>query len=335
MKKNKLLVTGVAGYIGSTFTYEALKKGYEVVGVDNFCNSDDALVNNFLRNHADQFEFIELDLQNKAELNSVIRQHKNIDCVLHFAALKSVPESEKKFDLYWKNNVEGTKNLLEAIEINSIKNIIFSSSAAIYGEQEIQPINEEAQTKPVSNYALTKLESENHIKDYASNGIINAISLRYFNPVASHEDYVIYEDYTKSNNLMSVILQVAKKKIDVLKIYGNDYPTTDGTAERDFIHISDLIDGHFFALEKIGALENYIEINLGTGVSVSVLEMVKAFKKVNKIDFQVDFAARRKGDVSINYAEVYKAREVLGWKSSHNLEKMCKDAWEAIQNECK
>ena len=210
MKKNKLLVTGVAGYIGSTFTYEALKKGYEVVGFDNFCNSDDAIVNNFLRNHADQFKFIELDLQNKAELNSVLRQHKNIDCVLHFAALKSAPESEDKFDLYWKNNVEGTKSLLEAIEINGIKNIIFSSSAAVYGEQEIQPINEEAQTKPISNYGLTKLESENHIKDYASNGIIKAISLRYFNPVASHEDYVIHEDYTKSNNLMSIILRAAK-----------------------------------------------------------------------------------------------------------------------------
>ena len=300
MKKNKLLVTGVAGYIGSTFTYEALKKGYEVVGVDNFCNSDGAIIDYFLQNHPDQFEFIKLDLQNKAELNSVIRQHKNIDCVLHFAALKSVSESEEKFDLYWNNNVEGTKSLLEAIEINGIKNIIFSSSAAIYGEQETQPINEVAQTKPVSNYALTKLESENHIKEYASNGIINAISLRYFNPVASHEDYVVFEDYTKSNNLMSVILQVAKKKIDVLKINGNDYPTTDGTAERDFIHISDLIEGHFFALEKIGILENYIEINLGTGKSVSVLEMVKAFKKVNKIDIQVEFTGRRKGDVSIN-----------------------------------
>ncbi|MFL2487579.1 MAG: UDP-glucose 4-epimerase GalE [Gammaproteobacteria bacterium] len=331
MKKNKLLVTGVAGYIGSTFTYEALKKGHEVVGVDNFCNSDDAIVNNFLRNYADQFEFIELDLQNKAELNSVLRQHKNIDCVLHFAALKSVPESEEKFDLYWKNNVEGTKILLEAIEIHGIKNIIFSSSAAIYGEQEIQPINEEAQTKPVSNYALTKLESEKHIKNYASNGIINAISLRYFNPVASHEDYVIHEDYTKSNNLMSVILQAANKKIDVLKIYGNDYPTKDGTAERDFIHISDLIDGHFCALDKIGKLENYTEINLGTGVSISVLDMVQTFKKVNKIEFQVEFASRRKGDVSINYAEVDKARDVLGWQSSHNLEKMCKDAWEAVQ----
>ena len=335
MKKNKLLVTGVAGYIGSTFTYEALKKGYEVVGVDNFCNSDDAIIDYFLQNHPDQFEFIELDLQNKAELNSVLRQHKNIDCVLHFAALKSISESEEKFDFYWNNNVEGTKSLLEAIEINEIKNIIFSSSAAIYGEQETQPINEEAQTKPVSNYALTKLESENHIKEYASNGIINAISLRYFNPVASHEDYVVFEDYTKSNNLMSVILQVAKKKIDVLKINGNDYPTTDGTAERDFIHISDLIEGHFFALEKIGILENYIEINLGTGKSVSVLEMVKAFKKVNKIDIQVEFTGRRKGDVSINYAEVGKAREVLGWQSSHNLEKMCKDAWQAIQNDCK
>ena len=335
MKKNKLLVTGAAGYIGSTFAYEALKKGYKVIGVDNFSNSDDAIIAYFLQNHADQFEFIELDLQNKAELNSVLRQHKNIDCVLHFAALKSVPESEEKFDLYWKNNVEGTKSLLEAIEINEIKNIIFSSSAAIYGEQENQPINEEAQTKPVSNYALTKLESENNIKDYASNGIIKAISLRYFNPVASHEDYVIYEDYTKSNNLMSVILQVAKKKIDVLEINGNDYPTTDGTAQRDFIHISDLIDGHFCALDKIGKLENYTEINLGTGVSISVLDMVQTFKKVNKIDFQVEFAARRKGDVSINYAEVDKAREILGWQSSHNLEKMCKDAWEAIQNDCK
>jgi UDP-glucose 4-epimerase len=159
--------------------------------------------------------------------------------------------------------------------------------------------------------------------------------LRYFNPVASHEDYVIYEDYTKSNNLMSEILQVAKKKIDLLKIYGNDYLTKDGTAERDFIHINDLIDGHLFALKKIGTLENYIEINLGTGKSVSVLEMIKTFKKVNKIDFQVKFSARRKGDVSINYAEVDKAREVLGWQSSHNLEKMCKDAWEATQNEFK
>tara|TARA_B100000963_G_scaffold189429_1_gene164851 strand:- start:142 stop:1149 length:1008 start_codon:yes stop_codon:yes gene_type:complete len=335
MKNSKLLVTGVAGYIGSTFAYEALKKGYEVVGLDNFSNSDDAIVSYFLQNYADKFEFVELNLQDKKELNSTLRLHKNINCVLHFAALKSVPESEKKFDLYWKNNVEGTKNLLKAMEIYKIKNIIFSSSAAIYGEQEIQPINENAETKPVSNYALTKLESEIHIKDYASKGIIKAISLRYFNPVASHEDYVIYEDYTKSNNLMSVILQAATKKINSLKINGNDYPTDDGTAERDYIHISDLIDGHFFALDKIGTLKNYIEINLGTGRSVSVLEMVKAFKNVNKIDFQVDFASRRKGDLSINYAEVDKAGDVLGWQSSHNLEKMCKDAWEAIQNDCK
>ncbi len=335
MKSKKILVTGVAGYIGSTFTYEALRKGYKVIGLDNFSNSNEKIVTYFLRNYPQKFKFLELDLQNQTELNSIIKKHKNIDFVLHFAALKSVPESEEKFDLYWKNNVEGTKNLLKAMEINKIKNIIFSSSAAIYGEQEIQPINEEAEPKPISNYALTKLQSETDIEDYALSGIINAISLRYFNPVASHEDYVIYEDYTKSNNLMSVILQVAKKKIDLLKIYGNDYLTKDGTAERDFIHINDLIDGHFFALEKIGTLENYIEINLGTGKSVSVLEMIKTFKKVNKIDFQVEFSARRKGDVSINYAEVDKAREVLGWQSSHNLEKMCKDAWEATQNEFK
>ena len=335
MKKNKLLVTGVAGYIGSTFTYEALRKGYKVIGIDNFSNSDDAIVNYFLRNHADQFEFIELNLLNQTELNSIFRQYKDIDCVLHFAALKSVSESEEKFDLYWKNNVEGTKSLLKVMEVNKIKNIIFSSSAAIYGEQAIQPITEEAEKKPVSTYASTKLASEKYIKKYALNKVINAISLRYFNPVASHQDYVICEDYIKSNNLMSVILQAATKRIESLKIYGNDYPTNDGTAERDFIHISDLVDGHFAALNKIGTFNNYVEINLGTGVSISVLEMVKTFKKVNKIDFKVEFSARRKGDVSINYAQVNKAKKSLGWQSSYNLEKMCKDAWKATQNEFK
>ncbi len=329
----KIIVTGAAGYIGSTFIYEALKKGFHILGIDNFSNSDDRIIKYLYSRYPHQFTFNKLDIRNKNEVNKVFEMYKNSFCVMHFAALKSIPESELKYDLYWKNNVVGTKNILEAMVVNGIKNLIFSSSAAIYGEQEIQPINEEAKTKPVSNYALTKLESENHIKDFASNQNINAISLRYFNPVASHEDYVIYEDYTKSNNLMSVILQAANKKIDTLKIYGNDYLTNDGTAERDFIHISDLINGHLFALEKIGTLENYIEINLGTGMSVSVLEMVQTFKIVNNIEFKVDFADRRKGDVSINYAQVDKAREVLGWQSSHNLEKMCKDAWKGIQND--
>ena len=335
MKKNKLIVTGVAGYIGGTFTYEALEKGYKVIGIDNFSNSNDAIVAYFLKEYPEQFVFLELDIMNKAKLNLLLNFHKDAYCVMHFAALKSVPESEKNFDLYWKNNVEGTKSLLEAMESNGIKNIIFSSSAAIYGEQELQPINEEAEANPISNYALTKLESEKFIKDYALNGIIDAISLRYFNPVASHKDFLVIEEYTKSNNLMSVILKAATKRIKTLKIYGNDYPTNDGTAERDFIHISDLIDGHFSALDKLETFESYIEINLGTGVSISVLEMVETFKKVNKIDFQVDFAARRKGDVSVNYAQVTKAREFLGWQSSHNLEKMCGDAWKAIQNEFK
>ena len=331
----KIFVTGVAGFIGGTFTYEALKKGFNVIGIDNFSNSTTRVIDILLKKFPNNFSFKEVDIRDTEQLDRAFTGESDIESVIHFAALKSVPESEEKFDLYWKNNVEGTKSLLEAIEINGIKNLIFSSSAAIYGEQDIQPINEEAEPKPISNYALTKHKSETDIEDYALNGIINAISLRYFNPVASHEDYVIHEDYPESNNLMSVILKAAKKKIDVLKIYGNDYPTKDGTAERDFIHISDLIDGHFCALDKIGTLENYIEINLGTGKSVSVLEMIKAFKKVNKIDFKVEFTAEREGDISINYAEVDKAREVLGWQSSHNLEKMCKDAWEAIQNDCK
>jgi len=247
--------------------------------------------------------------------------------------LKSVPESEEFFDLYWQNNVGGTENILESMKTTGVKNIIFSSSASIYGEQETQPINEKAKPGPISNYALTKFESEKIIKKFASNGFINAVSLRYFNPVAAHSDLLVYEDYRNSNNLISVILKAAMKDIESVQIYGKDYCTYDGTAERDFIHMQDLINGHFCALQKIGTFENYIAINLGTGKSISVLEMIETFKKVNKIDFQVDFTTRRKGDVSINYAQVNKAKEFLGWQSSHNLEKMCKDAWEAIQNE--
>mgnify|MGYP001169530799 CR=1 FL=1 len=331
----KILVTGCAGYIGGTFCYEALKKGLEVIGIDNFSNSNDKFINYFLKNYSNNFNFIESDIRNRLQMNEIFNSFKNLECVMHFAALKSVPESEELHDLYWQNNVEGTENILELMQITGTKNIIFSSSAAVYGEQETQPINEKAKPNPTSNYALTKFESEKRIKKFASNQSINAVSLRYFNPVASHQDYVICEDYIKSDNLMSVILQAATKKIKSLKIYGNDYPTEDGTAKRDFIHINDLIDGHFFALDKIDSFKNYNEINLGTGIGISVLEMVQTFKKVNNVDFPIEFSARREGDISINYGQVNKAKEVLGWQSNYNLEKMCKDAWEAIQDDCK
>ena len=331
----KIIVTGCAGYIGGTFCYEALKKGLEVIGIDNFSNSNGKLINYFLENYPNNFNFIESDIRDRLQMNEIFNSYKDVECIIHFAALKSVPESEEFYDLYWQNNVEGTENILELMKITGIQNIIFSSSAAIYGEQKNQPINEKAKPNPISNYALTKFESEKRIKRFVSNGLINAVSLRYFNPVAAHSDYLVYEDYRNSNNLMSMILKAATKEIESLKIYGNDYLTYDGTAERDFIHIQDLINGHFFALDKIGTYNNYHEINLGTGSSVSVLEMVETFKRVNKVKFKIDFANRRKGDVSINYAQVDKAKEFLGWQSSYNLEKMCKDAWEVIQNELK
>ena len=335
MKSKKILVTGAAGYIGSIFTYEALNKGYHIIGIDNFSNSDDAIIKYFLKNYPHQFKFYESDICDMKQISKPFCDHRDIGFIMHFAALKSVSESEKNFELYWKNNVEGTNNILQSMKVANIKNIIFSSSASIYGEQEKQPINENLKPNPISNYALTKLESEKCIKKFASNDNINAISLRYFNPLATHIDNIIFEDFRGSNNLISKILQAATKRIEYLEIYGNDYCTNDGTAERDFIHMQDLIDGHFSALNKIEKLGNYNVINLGTGTMVSVLEITNIFKKVNNLDFQVVFSSKRDGDISINYACVNKAKKVLGWQSSYNLEKMCLDAWIAIQNELK
>tara|TARA_Y200000002_G_C22686987_1_gene666330 strand:- start:202 stop:1209 length:1008 start_codon:yes stop_codon:yes gene_type:complete len=335
MNNKKLLVTGSAGYIGGTFVYEALKKGFSIIGIDNFSNSNISTTNFFKKKYPKQFKFFEIDIRDRAKLNTVFKENKNTHSIMHFAALKSVSDSEEKFDLYWENNVFGTKNVLEVMKENEIKNIIFSSSAAIYGEQNEQPIPEDSKPNPKSKYALTKLESEKLISRFADKGILKAISLRYFNPVGSHKDSFIFEDFNYSSNLMSEILKVASMKKQALDIYGTDYPTNDGTAERDFIHIEDLIDGHFAALEKITHIKNYEVINLGTGLGVSVLEMVNTFKEINKLNFEVNFIERRKGDICVSFACVERAKEILDWESSYNLKKMCKDAWKVIQNEAK
>ena len=215
----------------------------------------------------------------------------------------------------------------------SIKRIIFSSSAAVYGNQEIQPIKETATLNPKSVYAKTKKLSEDLIEKYAQVHSLKAISLRYFNPIGTHEDYVITDNYEGiDGNIMAMLIRVATGLEKKLYIYGDDYPTADGTGERDYIHINDILDGHFRALEKVELIDEYEVYNLGTGSYASVLELIKTLENVNSLKIDFEITSRRAGDLARSYADPSKANAELNWEARYNLETMCKDAWEAIKN---
>ena len=331
MKNNLILVTGVAGYIGGTFAYEALKKGYQVIGIDNYINSSKKNVD--ILSVFDEFEFINIDLSKKSlDLSQIIKKFK-ISSIVHFAGLKAVGESEVNQLLYWENNVLSTLNILEEIKNKDI-NFIFSSSATVYGDCEDSAIAESHKLSTSSAYGSTKLAQELLISDYARAWGIRCISLRYFNPVASHSDLKIVEDYHNSpNNLMPRVLRVAKGIEKKIYIFGDDYDTEDGTGERDYIHIEDLVAGHFAALEKITEMKGNNVFNLGTGKKTSVLELIKVFKEVNGIEIDFEFTDRRPGDVQTCFASPELANKILEWKSVKNIQEMCKDAWEAIKNE--
>ncbi len=331
-----ILVTGVAGYIGSTFAFEAIKRGHMIFGIDNFSNSTDSFVKKIKEEKPDNFFFQSCDLSKYDDLKeyfSSLKKQIDISTVIHFAGLKSVPESEKKIEKYWDNNVKGTNNLLKMMSIHNIKDIIFSSSASVYGKQELQPIREDASLKPASVYAKTKKAAEELLQNEVLTKEINAISLRYFNPIGSHKDYIIFEDFDKPYpNLMSSIISVAKGINDKVLIYGDDYNTVDGTGERDYIHIFDLIDGHFAALDYLDHIKGYEVFNLGTGKCISVKELIKNFEKINKIKIPYEIVDRRPGDISTCYADPSKAKKELKWTSKYNLNDMCKDSWEPIKD---
>ena len=332
MENKTILITGAAGYIGGTFAYEALKRGYKVIGLDNFSNSKNTYINYMKQNFADKFIFLEKDLQ-KNNLHKLKDLQKDIDCVFHFAALKSVPDSEENPKLYFENNVEGTEKLLKLMNMLSIKKLIFSSSAAVYGDQKLQPIKENARLSPKSIYAKTKKMSEDLIDKAVKESSLSAISLRYFNPLGSHRDKIVSDNFKNtSGNIMAMILRVKLGMSEKLFIYGDDYPTEDGTGERDFIHIMDLIDGHFKAYEKLHDDTGHAIFNLGTGTSVSVSKLVKTFEKINNSKIAFEIIGRRKGDLARCYADSSKANRELNWKAVYTLENMCKDAWEAVKN---
>ena len=323
-----ILVTGGTGYIGSHTTVELLAAGAKVVIIDNLSNSKKIVVDRIEKITGIRPEFIKCDILDKAGLDRVFESHPDIDSVIHFAGLKAVGESCEKPLLYYQNNVTGTINLLNSMIEHGVNRIVFSSSATVYGNPKKVPISEDSPTWTTNPYGETKLMIERILKDTcAAYSKFSACVLRYFNPIGAHESGLIGEDPKGiPNNLLPYIMKVAVGKLEHLNIFGDDYPTLDGTGVRDYIHVVDLADAHLKAVKYTEKLRGIDYINIGTGNGYSVLEIVKNFGKAwgRKIKYKI--TKRRPGDVAESYANPTKAKLVLGWSAKRDLAKMCEDS---------
>ncbi len=329
-----ILVTGGTGYIGSHTVVNLLDRGYDVVIVDNYCNSKPEVLNRIYKITGKRPRFYELSVQNEADLRKVFEK-ENITDVIHFAGLKSVAESVAKPDLYVANNVGSSRVLLKLMREFNVHNIVFSSSATVYGVPDHVPLKEEDKVGGCTNpYGQTKLDIEYMLKDYSkANPDANIAILRYFNPIGAHPSGLIGEDPNGiPNNLMPYITQVAVGKRDHLNVYGDDYKTVDGTGVRDYIHVVDLAYGHLCALRKLASKPGLVIYNLGTGRGTSVLELVHAFEKVNNINIPYVICPRRPGDVDENYADASKAYREMNFKTSLTIEDACRDSWNWQKN---
>jgi UDP-glucose 4-epimerase len=323
-----ILVTGGAGYIGSHTCVELLSSGYDIVVVDSFCNSKPEALKRVSEITGKEFPVYHIDLLQKDNLETVFSKH-SIKAVIHFAGLKAVGESVATPLLYYHNNIIGTLMLCEVMQAYGVKKIVFSSSATVYGTPERVPISEDFPLQPTNPYGRTKLMIEEILRDlYIADNEWSIALLRYFNPIGAHPSGRIGEDPNGiPNNLMPYITQVAVGKLKELRVFGNDYPTVDGTGVRDYIHVVDLAIGHVKALEKVMNTTGIEAYNLGTGRGYSVLELVSAFEKVTGIKIPYKIVGRRPGDVAICYADSTKAKEELGWVATRGIEEMCRDAW--------
>ena len=325
----QILVTGGAGYIGSHTCVQLLEAGYEVVVVDDFSNSHPEVLGRIETLGGRPFAFYEENVCHKEALRKVFAKH-SIDAVIHFAGYKAVGESVEKPLEYYRNNLDSTLTLLEVMREFNVKNIIFSSSATVYGDPETVPIKETQPLGVTTNpYGTSKAMQERIFMDLAlSDKSFNPILLRYFNPVGAHESGLIGEDPAGiPNNLMPYIAQVAIGKLECLRVFGNDYPTPDGTGVRDYIHVCDLAAGHVAALrlfEKNCGLQIF---NLGTGVGYSVLDVLHAYERAVGRELPYIFTERRAGDIATCYADPSKAAEELHWRAEKNLDDMCRDSW--------
>nr|BAG55466.1 UDP-glucose 4-epimerase [uncultured bacterium] len=323
-----ILVTGGAGYIGSHTVLELLNAGYAVTIIDNLSNSKIQSVERVNALTGKEAAFYEADLLDPEALDKVFEAN-SFDAVIHFAALKAVGESVEKPLLYYRNNVAGTLNLVEAMQKHGVKNIVFSSSCTVYGNPETVPIREDAPRSAYNPYGRTKLMMEDILSDvYVADNEWNVILLRYFNPIGAHPSGQIGEDPNGiPNNLVPYIAQVAVGKRPFLRVWGNDYDTPDGTGVRDYIHVVDLARGHLAALDKLADKPGVGAYNLGTGRGYSVLEVLAAFEKACGKPLPHEIMARRPGDAAQAYADPAYAEQELGWKAEFDIDRMCEDHW--------
>ena len=326
--RKTVLVTGAAGYIGSHTCVELLAAGYAVVALDNLCNSSPESLRRVEKISGEAIPFHEADVRSRAALDAVLRTHP-IDACIHFAGLKAVGESVAQPLAYFENNVGGSVTLLQALKAAGIKRFLFSSSATVYGDPETVPIDEDARLSVTNPYGRSKLMVEQVLEDLGRADAEWAIGvLRYFNPVGAHPSGLIGEDPRGTpNNLMPFISQVAVGRREQLSVFGNDYPTPDGTGVRDYIHVVDLARGHVAALNTLLRKGASFTVNLGTGRGYSVLEMVRAFEAASGRTVPYRIAARRPGDIAVCYANPKRAWKLLDWRARKGLDEMCADHW--------
>jgi UDP-glucose 4-epimerase len=324
----KILVTGGAGYIGSHACVELIGAGHEVVIVDNLCNSKSSVQDRIEEIAGKHCMFEHVDVRDSAGLEAVFGAHK-IDAVMHFAGLKAVGESVEQPLRYYDNNVCGSVALLQTMARFDVKTLVFSSSATVYGDPATVPITEDFPLGATNPYGRSKLMIEEMLRDLAlADPSWRIALLRYFNPVGAHESGLIGEDPNGiPNNLLPYIAQVAEGRRAILSVYGNDYPTKDGTGMRDYIHVVDLAIGHVKTLAKLAAHAGVYTYNLGTGRANSVLEMVRAFEKASGKTVPYKIVERRPGDIATCYADTALAERELGWRAERNIDQMCADSW--------
>lgn len=330
----KILVTGGTGFIGSHTCVALINAGYQVVVMDNLCNSKVEAIARIEMITGKHLRFYRTDMRDKNGIRQIFEDNK-IDAVIHFAGLKAVGESVEKPLEYYENNISGTLTVLEVMREFQCSILIFSSSATVYGSHNVVPYQEDMSTSATNPYGYTKVMIEQILRDVClAQPKCSAVALRYFNPIGAHESGLLGENPNGiPNNLVPYVAQVAMGKLDCVRVFGNDYDTPDGTGVRDYIHVMDLAVGHVAALAYAVNHPGFEAINLGTGKGSSVLDVVHAYEKACGKKIPVKFVDRRAGDIATSYADVTKAKELLGWETVYDLEKMCADSWKfTLQN---
>lgn len=331
----RVLVTGGAGYIGTHILTVLAAQGHDCVCIDNYSNSSPRALDRVRELVGRRIDAYDVDIRDAAGLRSVLSRH-DVDSVIHMAGLKAVAESVQFPQRYHDNNVNGTRTLLQALAATSVRKFVFSSSATVYGVAEYMPLAENASTVPMTPYGENKLEIERMLTAFAAKDQSwRVVNLRYFNPAGAHPSGRIGEDPRGvPNNLMPFVCQVASGRLAHLLVFGNDYPTKDGTGIRDYIHVMDLAEGHAAALATMDRLPAgmVMPLNLGTGCGVSVLELLQAFERVNGVTIPKKIVARRDGDTAVCYADPTLARNTLGWSAKRSINEMCRDAWNWQKN---